>query len=123
MNSHEPLRKDAVAGQRLLVKPALGPKMKESKSNKGASRPLQAPAQDGASSNSHPPSSISAPCPIRFTRAIVGEMQQARDLTKRLLRISSPLGLYAYHVITLAWPRAPSGKRVLLTAGLTGGER
>ena len=119
MNSNEPLRKDAVAGQRLLVKPALGPKMKESKSNKGASRPLQAPAQDGASSNSHP----SAPCPIRFTRAIVGEMQQARDLTERLLRISSPLGLYAYHVITLAWPRAPSGKRVLLTAGLTGGER
>ena len=27
--------------------------------------------------------------------AIVGEMQRARDLMERLLRISSPLGLYA----------------------------
>jgi hypothetical protein len=31
--------------------------------------------------------------------------------------------LGAYDVITLAWPLAPSGKRVLLTAGLKGGER
>jgi alpha,alpha-trehalase len=27
--------------------------------------------------------------------AIIGEMQRARDLMERLLRISSPLGLYA----------------------------
>ena len=51
--------------------------MKESKSNRGAFGLLQAPAQDGGSSNSHPPSSISAPCPIRFTRAICGDLGQA----------------------------------------------
>jgi hypothetical protein len=32
-----------------------------------------------------------APHPLRF----VGEMQRARDLMERLLRIASPLGLYA----------------------------
>ena len=93
--------------------------------------------------------------------AIVGELQRARDLMERLLRIASPLGLYAeefdpnsgrhlgnfpqafshvalieaaarsspilrisdqdeYDVIILARTFVPSGKCVLLTAGLTG---
>ena len=39
--------------------------------------------------------SPSAQAQVMSAFAIVGEMQRARDLMERLLRIASPLGLYA----------------------------
>jgi hypothetical protein len=65
--------------------------MREFKSKSGASRSLQAHEQDGASSNSRPPSSIAAPCPIRFTRAICGDLGQAE---RREWWIANGLGGY-----------------------------
>ena len=45
--------------------------------------------------------------------AIVGEMQQAKDMLERLLRVASPLGLYAeeFEVDLGAAPRATSRRR------------
>ena len=94
--------------------------MKESKSNRGG--PVQAPAQDSASSNSHPPSSISAPCPIRFTRAICGDLGEAE---RREWWIANGLAGYAagtiagsltrrYHGLLIAPVASPLGRRLIL---------
>ena len=96
--------------------------MKESKSNRGGSGLLQAPAQDGGSSNSHPPSSISAPCSIRFTRAICGDLGQAE---RREWWIANGLAGYAagtiagsltrrYHGLLIAPVASPLGRRLIL---------
>jgi hypothetical protein len=106
--------------QRLLAKPALGPKMKDS--NRGASGQLQAPAQDGGSSNSHPPSTISAPCPIRFTRAICRDLGQVE---RREWWVANGLAGYAagtiagsltrrYHGLLIAPVASPLGRRLIL---------
>ena len=94
--------------------------MKESKSNRGG--PVPAPAQDSASSNSHPALSISAPCPIRFTRAICGDLGEAE---RREWWIANGLTGYAagtiagsltrrYHGLLIAPVASPLGRRLIL---------
>src|SRR5947199_10573229 len=96
--------------------------MKESKSKRAASGLLQAPAQDGASPNLRPSSSISAPCPIRFARAICGDLGQAE---RREWWIANGLGGYAggtiagsltrrYHGLLIAPVGSPLGRRLIL---------
>src|SRR5947208_15392669 len=96
--------------------------MREFKSKSGASRSLQAHEQDGASSNSRLPSSIAAPGPIRFTRAICGDLGQAE---RREWWIANGLGGYAagtiagsltrrYHGLLIAPIASPLGRRLIL---------
>jgi predicted glycogen debranching enzyme len=96
--------------------------MNELKSMSGASGLQQSPAQDSASSNSVPRSSILAPCPIRFTRAICGDLAQAE---RREWWIANGLGGYAsgniagsltrrYHGLLIAPVASPLGRRLIL---------
>src|SRR5438132_1085651 len=95
--------------------------MKESKSKQGTSEPRQAPGPDGASSNSCLRSSVSAPCPIRFSRAICGDLGQAE---RREWWIANGLGGYAggtiagsltrrYHGLLIAPVASPLGRRLI----------
>ncbi len=95
--------------------------MKESKSKQGTSGPRQAPGPDGASSNSCLRSSVSAPCPIRFSRAICGDLGQAE---RREWWIANGLGGYAggtiagsltrrYHGLLIAPVASPLGRRLI----------
>src|ERR1700738_805298 len=96
--------------------------MKEPKSQRDVSGALRAPGQGDASSNSCPLSSISAPCPIRFTRAICGDLGQAE---RRGWWIADGLGGYArgtiagsltprYHGPLIAPVGSPLGRRLIL---------
>jgi predicted glycogen debranching enzyme len=100
--------------------------LQESKFKRDASGALQAPGQDGASddaaSNPCPPSSISAPCPIRFTRAICGDLGQAE---RREWWIANGRAGYAggtiagsltrrYHGLLIAPVGSPLGRRLIL---------
>jgi predicted glycogen debranching enzyme len=96
--------------------------MKEFESKRYVSGTPQAPGQDNAASNSCPPSSISAPCPIRFTRAICGDLGQAE---RREWWIANELGGYAggtiagsltrrYHGLLIAPVASPLGRRLIL---------
>jgi len=89
--------------------------MSELKSKSGASEPLQSPAQRHQSS-------IAAPCPIRFTRAITGDLAQAE---RREWWIANGLGGYAsgtiagsltrrYHGLLIAPVASPLGRRLIL---------
>src|SRR5215470_11685758 len=86
--------------------------MSELKSKSGASGPLQSPAQE----------CIAAPCPIRFTRAISGDLAQAE---RREWWIANGLGGYAsgtiagsltrrYHGLLIAPVASPLGRRLIL---------
>src|SRR5215470_1196031 len=86
--------------------------MSELKSKSGASGPLQSPAQE----------CIAAPCPIRFTRAICGDLGQAE---RREWWIANGLGGYAsgtiagsltrrYHGLLIAPIASPLGRRLIL---------
>src|SRR5499427_1914914 len=86
--------------------------MSELKSKSGASGPLQSPAQQ----------CIAAPCPIRFTRAISGDLAQAE---RREWWIANGLGGYAsgtiagsltrrYHGLLIAPVASPLGRRLIL---------
>ena len=66
--------------------------MQESKSKAGASPLRQRAAQPRAASNSRPAAPLAAPCPIRFTRAICGDLGQAE---RREWWIANGLGGYA----------------------------
>src|SRR6266480_349769 len=95
--------------------------MQGPKSKGGACGPLQSPARgDGSPKSCHP--SISAPCPIRFTRAICGDLGQAE---RREWWIANGLGGYAsgtisssltrrYHGLLIAPVGSPLGRRLLL---------
>src|SRR6266516_197258 len=95
--------------------------MQGPKSKGGACGPLQSPARgDGSPKSCHP--SISAPCPIRFTRAICGDLVQAE---RREWWIANGLGGYAggtlagsltrrYHGLLIAPVGSPLGRRLLL---------
>ena len=63
--------------------------MNKPKTKSAASELLQASGQNGASSKSHTQSSVAAPSPIRFTRAICGDLAQAE---RRELWIANGLG-------------------------------
>jgi hypothetical protein len=89
--------------------------MSELKSKSGASGPLQSPAQRHQSS-------IAVPCPIRFTRAICGDLGQAE---RREWWIANGLGGYAsgtiagslarrYHGLLIAPVASPLGRRLIL---------
>src|SRR5215469_13141529 len=89
--------------------------MSELKSKSGASGPLRSPAQRHQSS-------IAAPCPIRFTRAICGDLGQAE---RREWWIANGLGGYAsgtiagsltrrYHGLLIAPVASPLGRRLIL---------
>jgi 4-alpha-glucanotransferase len=89
--------------------------MSELKSKSGASGPLRSPAQPHQSS-------IAAPCPIRFTRAICGDLGQAE---RREWWIANGLGGYAsgtiagsltrrYHGLLIAPVASPLGRRLIL---------
>ncbi len=96
--------------------------MQGSKPNEAASGPRQMAAQDGASSNSCTPASFSAPCSIRFTRAICGDLGQAE---RREWWIANGLGGYAggtiagsltrrYHGLLIAPVASPLARRLVL---------
>jgi 4-alpha-glucanotransferase len=96
--------------------------MSEIKSQRIGSGPRQSPAQEGASLNSRSQSSIAAPCPIRFTRAICGDLAQAE---RREWWIANGLGGYAsgttagsltrrYHGLLIAPIGSPLGRRLIL---------
>ena len=96
--------------------------MSELKSKSGASGPLQSPAKEGASSNSRIQSYSVAPCSIRFTRAICGDLGQAE---RREWWIANGLGGYAsgtiagsltrrYHGLLIAPIASPLGRRLIL---------
>src|SRR5215510_1498752 len=89
--------------------------MSELKSKSGASGPLRSPAQRDQSS-------IAAPCPIRFTRAICGDLGQAE---RREWWIANGLAGYAaetiagsltrrYHGLLIAPVASPLGRRLIL---------
>jgi len=92
--------------------------MQGANSNEAASGLAPPAAQDGANS----PQSISAPCPIRFTRAICGDLGQAE---RREWWIANGLGGYAggtiagsltrrYHGLLIAPVGSPLGRRLIL---------
>jgi predicted glycogen debranching enzyme len=96
--------------------------MTEPQSKSDASGPQESPVHDSASSNSVPRSSILAPCPIRFTRAICGDLAQAE---RREWWIANGLGGYAsgtiagsltrrYHGLLIAPVASPLGRRLIL---------
>ena len=66
--------------------------MSEIKPKRVGSGPRQSPAQEGASLNALSQSYSAAPCPIRFTRAICGDLAQAE---RREWWIANGLGGYA----------------------------
>jgi 4-alpha-glucanotransferase len=89
--------------------------MSELKSKRGGSGPRQSPSQRHQSS-------IAAPCPIRFTRAICGDLAQAE---RREWWIANGLGGYAsgtiagsltrrYHGLLIAPIGSPLGRRLIL---------
>src|SRR5215469_7902742 len=89
--------------------------MSELKSKSGAYGPLRSPLQR------HQPS-IAAPCPIRFTRAICGDLGQAE---RREWWIANGLGAYAggtiagsltrrYHGLLIAPVASPLGRRLIV---------
>jgi 4-alpha-glucanotransferase len=89
--------------------------MRELKSKSGASGPLRSPPQRHQSS-------IAAPCPIRFTRAICGDLGQAE---RREWWVANGLGGYAsgtiagsltrrYHGLLIAPVASPLGRRLIL---------
>jgi 4-alpha-glucanotransferase len=91
--------------------------------SKSACGPLQSSAQERASSNSRSQSyDAGAPCPIRFTRAICGDLEQAE---RREWWIANGLGGYAsgaiagsltrrYHGLLIAPVGSPLGRRLIL---------
>src|SRR4030081_1392545 len=96
--------------------------MKKDESTRGTSGPLQAPGQHSASSGSSTGLSGSAPCSIRFTRAICSDLGQAE---RREWWIANGLGSYAggtiagsltrrYHGLLIAPVGSPLGRRLLL---------
>jgi 4-alpha-glucanotransferase len=96
--------------------------MNEPQSTRGASELFQAFGHDGASWKSPAQSSIAAPSPIRFTRAICGDLGQAE---RREWWIANGLGGYAsgtiagslsrrYHGLLIAPVASPLGRRLIL---------
>jgi predicted glycogen debranching enzyme len=95
--------------------------MREAQPTQDACGPQQGPAQNSASSTLSPSSTVSVPCPIRFGRAICGDLRQAE---RREWWIANGLGGYAggtiagnltrrYHgllIAPVAWPR---GRRLI----------
>jgi predicted glycogen debranching enzyme len=95
--------------------------MKEAKSERDASGPSQGTEQSSASSSSCTRSTISVPCPIRFGRAICGDLGQAE---RREWWIANGLGGYAggtiagsltrrYHGLLIAPVASPLGRRLI----------
>ena len=89
--------------------------MSELKAKRVGSEPRQSPAQ-------HDQSSIATPCPIRFARAICGDIRQAE---RREWWIANGLGGYAsgtiagsltrrYHGLLIAPVASPLGRRLIL---------
>jgi predicted glycogen debranching enzyme len=83
---------------------------------------LQPSGHDGASSKASPQSSIAAPSPVRFTRAICGDLGQAE---RREWWIANGLAAYAggtiagsltrrYHGLLIAPVASPLGRRLIL---------
>src|SRR5271166_1841377 len=103
-------------------------KLNKPKSKSAASEPLQASGQDGAQS------SMAAPSPIRFTRAICGDLVQAE---RREWWIANGCAAYAagtiagsltrrYHGLLIAPIASPLGRRLILAkadATLVAGDR
>jgi 4-alpha-glucanotransferase len=96
--------------------------MNKPKTKSAASELLQASGQNGASSKSHTQSSVAAPSPIRFTRAICGDLAQAE---RREWWIANGLGAYAsgtiagsltrrYHGLLVAPVASPLGRRLIV---------
>ena len=96
--------------------------MQESKSKAGASPLRQRAAQPRAASNSRPAAPLAAPCPVRFTRAICGDLGQAE---RREWWLANGLGGYAggtiagsltrrYHGLLIAPVGSPLGRRLIL---------
>ena len=96
--------------------------MNEPQSTSGASELFQASGHDGASWKSPAQSSIAAPSPIRFTRAICGDLGQAE---RREWWIANGLGAYAggtiagsltrrYHGLLIAPVASPLGRRLIV---------
>jgi predicted glycogen debranching enzyme len=96
--------------------------MKEPKPDSAAVEPFPASAQNGASSKSRAQSTIAAPSPIRFTRAICGDLAQAE---RREWWIANGLGAYAsgtiagsltrrYHGLLIAPVASPLGRRLIV---------
>src|SRR6516165_1149861 len=96
--------------------------MSELKSKSGASGPLQSRAKERASSNSRIQLYSVAPCSIRFTRAICGDLGQAE---RREWWIANGLAGYAagtiagsltrrYHGLLIAPVASPLGRRLIL---------
>jgi glycogen debranching enzyme len=93
--------------------------MQRSNANEVASSPPQAAQDDG---NSRASRSIPSPCPIRFTRAICGDIGQAE---RREWWLANGLGGYAggtvagsltrrYHGLLIAPVGSPLGRRLIL---------
>jgi predicted glycogen debranching enzyme len=91
-------------------------------SKRDASAALAAPGQAGAASNPGAAASISAPCPIRFTRAICGDLGQAE---RREWWIANGRAGYAggtiagsltrrYHGLLIAPVASPLGRRLIV---------
>jgi predicted glycogen debranching enzyme len=107
--------------------------MKESEPRQDASAPRPAAGEDGASSNPGL-ASVSTPCPIRFSRAICGDLAQAE---RREWWLANGLGGYAggtiagsltrrYHGLLIAPVASPLGRRLIFAkadATLTDGSR
>jgi len=96
--------------------------MKETESKSAVSESVQAAGHCGASSNSQTHSSIAAPSPIRFARAICGDLAQAE---RREWWIANGLGAYAsgtiagsltrgYHGLLIAPVASPLGRRLIV---------
>jgi predicted glycogen debranching enzyme len=91
-------------------------------SNGDASQPLRARGKETASSNSRVSSCASGPSPVRFTRAICGDLREAE---RREWWIANGLGGYAggtisgsltrrYHGLLIAPMGSPLGRRLIL---------
>src|SRR5215470_1969246 len=96
--------------------------MNEPQSTSGVSEPFQASGHDGASWKPPAQSPSAALCPIRFTRAICGDLAQAE---RREWWIANGLGSYAsgtiagsltrrYHGLLIAPVASPLGRRLIL---------
>ena len=95
--------------------------MREAQPNQDACGPQQGPEQNTAASTLSPSSTASVPCPIRFGRAICGDLRQAE---RREWWIANGLGGYAggtiagsltrrYHGLLIAPVASPLGRRLI----------
>jgi predicted glycogen debranching enzyme len=93
--------------------------MRETQPKQDTCGPAQGPEQNSAPSTSSPPST--APCPIRFGRAICGDLRQAE---RREWWVANGLGGYAggtiagsltrrYHGLLIAPVASPLGRRLI----------